>query len=119
MIPRHLRTFEIRSLLNLAPLRDIEDPDTPPPVAVDERGRSSQLFLVDVVVRKGSEKRRTIVRGRDIYAVTAPIIVEAVERVIYGLTTKAGVLAAGQAFDARDFLNQLRSCYPGLEVFEP
>jgi hypothetical protein len=118
IIPRHLRTSEIRFLLNLAPLRDLEDPDTPPPVAVDERGRSSQLFLVDVVVRKGSEKRRTVVRGRDIYAVTAPIIVEAVERVIHGLTAKAGVLAAGQAFDARDFLNQLRSCYPGLEILE-
>ncbi|HUK51240.1 MAG TPA: saccharopine dehydrogenase NADP-binding domain-containing protein [Terriglobales bacterium] len=119
IIPRHLRTSEIRFLLNLAPLRDIEDPSTPPPVAVDERGRSSQVFLVDVVVQKGSEKRRTIVRGRDIYAVTAPIVVEAVERVTHNLTTKVGVLAAGQAFDARDFLNQFRSCYPGLEIFEP
>jgi short subunit dehydrogenase-like uncharacterized protein len=119
IIPRHLRTSEIRLLLNLALLRDIENPATPPPTAVDERGRSSQFFLVDVVVRKGSEKRRTIVRGRDIYAVTAPIVVEAVERVIHGLTDKAGVLAAGQVFDARDFLGQLRSCYPGLEIFEP
>lgn len=118
IIPRHIRTSEIRMLLNIGPLRDIENPATPPPVAVDELGRSSQIFIVDVVLRRGDEERRTIVRGQDIYAVTAPIVAEGVERVINGLKTNVGVLAPGQVFEARSFLTQLQASYPGLEIFE-
>ena len=36
--------------MNLAPLRDIHDPKTPSPTASDERGRSSQTFLVVLLV---------------------------------------------------------------------
>ena len=57
-ISHHLRAPEIRAYINLAPLRDLHDPDTPEPTAADERGRSSQTFLMDVVARRGSEERR-------------------------------------------------------------
>ena len=69
-ISRHLRTPEIHAFMNLAPITDLRNPDTPEPVAADESGRSSQTFLVEVVARRGSEERRTIARGRDIYAIT-------------------------------------------------
>jgi len=39
--------------------------------------------------------------------VTAPIVVEAAERVVRGQVRKRGVVAAGEAFDARDFLGAL------------
>ena len=52
-------------------------------------------------------ERRVVARGRDIYAVTAPIVVEATQRVVAGATRKMGVVAAGESFDARDFLNSL------------
>jgi hypothetical protein len=55
-----------------------------------------------------SEERRAIARGRDIYAVTAPIVVEAAERIIDGRFKATGVVAAGEAFDAQDFLRSLR-----------
>ena len=45
--------------------------------------------------------------GRDIYAFTAPLVVEAMERVLRGEVKTAGVFTAGQAFDARDFLAAL------------
>jgi hypothetical protein len=85
-------------------------------VAADESGRSSQIFLVEVVARNGSEERRAIARGRDIYAITAPIVVEAAERVLDGRFKASGVAAAGEVFDARDFLRSLRPAHLSIEI---
>jgi Saccharopine dehydrogenase NADP binding domain len=115
IIPRHLRTPEIRAYINLAPLTDLRNPDTPAPTAADESGRSAQIFLVDVIVRKGEEERRTVARGRDIYAITAPIVVEATQRVVNRLAKTIGVAAAGELFDPRDFLRALRSADLSVE----
>src|SRR5262249_18282407 len=52
-ISRHIRTPEVRVMMNRAPLEDLHDPSTPPPAAADESGRSSQMFLMDVIVRTG------------------------------------------------------------------
>jgi saccharopine dehydrogenase-like protein len=106
-IPRHLATPEVRVSMNDAPLRDIGDPATPQPVPADEMGRSAQVFLTDVIVRRGAAERRAYAQGRDIYAVTAPLVAEAVERILDGRCKATGVLAAGEAFDAEDFLNAL------------
>jgi Saccharopine dehydrogenase NADP binding domain len=106
-ISRHLETAAVRAYINLAPLTELRNPDTPAPTASDESGRSSQVFLMDAIVRRGSEERRLTARGRDIYALTAPIVVEAVQRIINGISTATGVISAGQAFDARDFLAAL------------
>jgi saccharopine dehydrogenase-like protein len=107
-ISRHLRTPEIHAFMNLAPIMDLRDPDTPEPVAADESGRSSQTFLMEAVARRGSEERRAIARGHDIYAITAPIVVEAAERILDGRFKATGVVAAGEVFDAQDFLRSLR-----------
>jgi hypothetical protein len=104
VIARHLKVGRLRTYLNNAPLRDLRDASTPAPVAVDERGRSAQLFLVDVIVRKGSDVRRASARGRDIYAFTAPLVVEAVERILDGRVCGCGAVAPGEVFDAEDFL---------------
>jgi hypothetical protein len=106
-IPRHLRTPEIRTYMTLTPLKDLDDPDLSPPPATDKSGRSAQTFLVEVVARLGSEERRAMASGRDIYAITAPIVVEAAQRVVTRYAERAGVLAAGEIFDARDFLRSL------------
>lgn len=106
-IPRHLRVREVRAYMTLAPLRDLRDPDTPAPVPADERGRSAQTFVVDVRVRRGGEERRASAVGRDIYAVTGPLVAEAVERILDGRHARAGVAAAGALFDAADFLRAL------------
>jgi Saccharopine dehydrogenase NADP binding domain len=106
-ISRHLQTPEIRAYMNLAPLADLRNPDTPAPAAADESGRSTQIFLMDVIVRRGNKERRATASGRDIYAVTAPIVAEALERILGGRFNVTGVAAAGQLFDALDFLNSL------------
>ncbi|HET7064389.1 MAG TPA: saccharopine dehydrogenase NADP-binding domain-containing protein [Rudaea sp.] len=104
---RHLRSPEIHAYMNLEPLKDVRDPKTPPPTAVDESGRSAQTFVFEVVVRRRNQQRRAVALGRDIYAITAPIVVEAVIRVVGGLKEKAGAFAPGEIFDARDFLGSL------------
>ena len=102
----HLTTSAISTYMTVAPLADLADPDPSPPPAVDASGRSAQMFLVEVVVRRGEVRRRAVARGRDIYAVTAPLLVEAAERVLAG-GVRPGVVAAGAAFPARDFLTAL------------
>lgn len=82
-------------------------PDSPAPAAVDERGRSAQTCLVDVVVRSGGRERRAVAKGRDIYAVGAPLAVEAVHRILAGRTRTVGVASAGALFDAAGFLRAL------------
>ncbi len=113
-ISRHLRTPEIRVFMNATPLADLRNPDTPMPTAVDESGRSSQIFQMDVIARKESKESRVVARGRDIYAMTAPIVAEATHRILSGLARATGVVAAGEAFDARDFIDSLTPAHLDL-----
>ncbi|MFF2523002.1 saccharopine dehydrogenase family protein [Streptomyces liangshanensis] len=106
-VSRHLRVPEIRVRMNRAPLRDLGDPATPPPTAADGSGRSAQTFVVDVVARRAGAERRATASGRDIYAVTAPLVGEAVERILDGRARRTGVATAGELFDAPDFLRAL------------
>jgi hypothetical protein len=115
-LSRHLRTPEIRVYMNRQPIMDVRNPDTPPPTAADDTGRSSQVFVMDVIVRKGNTERRALARGRDIYAVSAPIVVEAAERVVKGPAKTTGVRAAGEVFDARGFLSSLSPAHLTFEI---
>jgi Saccharopine dehydrogenase NADP binding domain len=108
-IPSHLSIPEVRTYMTVEAARDYSAPDTPTPTAVDEHGRSAQTFLVDVVVRSGGTERRAAASGQDIYAVTAPLAVEAVHRILTGQTRTVGVASAGEIFDAPDFLRALSS----------
>ena len=115
-ISRHLQTPEIRAYINLAPITDIRDPNTPAPTAADESGRSSQIFVMEAIARRGSAERLAMVRGRDIYAITAPIVVEATHRVVNGLARRTGVVAAGEAFAAQAFLMSLSPTHLSFEM---
>jgi short subunit dehydrogenase-like uncharacterized protein len=106
-ISRHIDVPEIRSYMTRAAVRDLTNPDTPPPSAADDWGRSAQTFLVEVVARSGPEERRAIARGRDIYAISAPLVVEAAERVLSRSGAPAGIYTAGAFFDPREFLEAL------------
>jgi hypothetical protein len=106
-IPRHLNTAKISAWINRAPLIDLSVPTVSGPEAADASGRSAQIFLVEVVACRDGEERRAIARGRDIYAITAPIVVEAVERLLDGRIRSSGIAPAGQVFDAADFLQAL------------
>jgi hypothetical protein len=106
-IPTHLDVAEISTYMSSNAIEDLSAPDLTGPVAVDERGRSAQTFLVEVVARSGDAERRAVASGRDIYAVTAPLVVEAAVRVLAGAGDTAGVASVGARFDAEDFLEAL------------
>lgn len=115
-ISKHLQVDEINTYINLAPMQDIHNSETPPPVAIDEYGRSSQIFLMEVEVYSENKVRKATATGQDIYAITAPLIVEATLRIINGLIKKTGVVAAGEIFDSKEFLNALSSKYLTVNI---
>lgn len=106
-VPSHLSIPEVRTYMTTTAARDLAAADTPAPAAVDELGRSAQTFTVDVVVRSGDTQRRVVAVGQDIYAISAPLAVEAVRRILDGRTRTSGVASAGEIFDAADFLEAL------------
>jgi hypothetical protein len=95
-ISRHLPAPQIRSYMTRAAVDDLSRPDLSPPEAADGSGRSAQTFLVEVVVRRGGEERRAAASGRDIYAMSAPLVVEAARRVVTGLVETPGAFSAGE-----------------------
>ncbi|WP_037323085.1 saccharopine dehydrogenase family protein [Amycolatopsis thermoflava] len=115
-VPTHLDVPEVRTYMTAKAAADLAAPGATAPSAVDERGRSAQTFVVDVVVRRGAEERRISAAGQDIYAISAPLAVEAVARILSGRTRATGVLSAGAAFDAPDFL---RALAPHLSLSQP
>jgi short subunit dehydrogenase-like uncharacterized protein len=106
-LSRHLRIGRIHQFMTVAPLGDLSDPDHSPPPAVDARGRSAQTFMIEAVAVRGGEERRAIVTGQDIYAVTAPLVVEAVQRLLTGVPKLHGVVSAGAIGDAASYLSAL------------
>jgi hypothetical protein len=115
-ISKHLRVNEINTYINLAPVKDIHNSETPPPKAADESGRSSQIFLMEVIVRSGENIRRAMATGRDIYAITAPLIAEATIRIVNSMIKKTGVVSAGEIFDAKGFLKSLSPDYLSINI---
>lgn len=113
-LTRHLRVTEVHSYLNLASLNDLRDPATPPPVAEDGQGRSGQVFRMEVAAQRGGETRRVAANGRDIYAMSAPIVVEAALRLGPPHAGEGGAFALGERFDARELLRALAP--HGLDV---
>src|SRR5262249_25545940 len=106
-ISRHIEARSITSFMNVAPLRDLRDANTPPPRASDSRGRSSQRFAMDVLATCDGERRRITASGQDIYAVSAPLAVEACMRIIERPPSQGGTFAAGELFEAAGFLAAL------------
>ncbi|HIC7210942.1 saccharopine dehydrogenase family protein [Burkholderia stabilis] len=107
-LSRHLRIDTIESWLATLALRDVRDAATPAPEPADALGRSAQQFAMDAIVVQGGTTHRATASGRDIYAVSAPIIVEAAVRLMTGNTVvSGGVRSLGELFDARDFLAAL------------
>jgi short subunit dehydrogenase-like uncharacterized protein len=114
-LAHHLRSKTIRTLLNRSALDEIHDPTTPPPVAVDDRGRSAQRFEMVVRLEQNGEPRIAGVRGQDIYAVTAPIVIEIARRLLSTSHGRSGALSVAGALPARELLRTLNG--KALEVF--
>lgn len=114
-LARHLKVRTIRSLLNRSALDDIRDVSTPPPNAVDDSGRSAQRFELAVRLVQDGATKTAGARGQDIYAVTAPIVIEAALRLLAPSYLRRGALALGEAVNPIELLRSLHG--PALSVF--
>jgi hypothetical protein len=115
-ISNHIDATRISTWINTAPLADLAAAGADGPKAADASGRSAQQFLIEAIVRQAGKDRRASISGRDIYAITAPIVVEAVEWILAGRAKASGVVAAGQLFDARAFLSALAPAFASLRL---
>ena len=118
-ISRHLPVRRLQSWLTRASLEEIRDASTPAPPATDALGRSAQRFEMVVEARRGATLRTAVARGQDIYAVSAPLVVEAALRLMQPGAARHGALALGQAVDARDFLHALAPLHLAVELSGP
>lgn len=114
-ISHHLKVRNLRAYLNTSSLDEVRAAATPQPVAVDAHGRSAQTFAVEVTAHNSAGTRRAVAQGQDIYAVTAPLVVEAAARMLQPSFARSGALSLGEAFDAEDFL---RSFEPKHLMFD-
>lgn len=105
MIPRYLATPSVQVVMAASTVRELRD--APPPESVSDDERAGTDFIIVTEVRAAGGVRRATLRGRDIYLITAPIVAEAVERVLAGRVHAHGMVAAGEAFDAKDMLQAL------------
>jgi NAD(P)-dependent dehydrogenase (short-subunit alcohol dehydrogenase family) len=119
LLSRHVKTAKHHNYLSQVAVTEVLDPSTPFPKAVDAMGRSSQNFVLDVVVSRGDERRRAFTHGRDAYAVTAPLVGEAVERLIAGKFRSTGARAPGEIFEAEEILKALGPDHATYEVVTP
>lgn len=104
---QHLAPRRMRSLLSANALRDLRNPETAAPRPVDALGRSAQRFTLQVLLGHAAGAHRATARGQDIYAVSAPLVVEAAARLLRGDQVRTGACTIGEAFDARALLRSL------------
>ncbi len=104
---RHLKTKAISQYMTLAPLKDLGGADLSAQEVVDVQGRSAQTFLLEAVVHWGTQQRRAFAQGQDIYAVTAPLAVQGLKRLLDQPQRWRGAVAAGELGDARSYLSAL------------
>jgi short subunit dehydrogenase-like uncharacterized protein len=118
-ISRHIAASRVESFMNEAPLEDLRRADTPPPTSAEASGRSTQTFVMDVFASGEGLSRRLAAFGRDIYAVSAPLVVEACMRVLSQSPAKGGTFAPAELFDPQDFLAALGSDIRVESISEP
>jgi len=116
-LAHHLKAGSIRSLLNRSALDDIRDATTRPPTAVDDSGRSAQRFELVVQLVQDGVTTTAGARGQDIYAVTAPIVIEAALRLLAPSYRHSGALALAEAVDPVELLHALHD--RALEITLP
>jgi Saccharopine dehydrogenase NADP binding domain len=106
-ISKHLPVKNIKTYISKNSIDDIRSEDTPEPKPVDKKNRSSQYFCMQVVATANKISKTIIAQGQDIYAVTAPLVVEAVKRILNGNFKTNGVTTLGETFDASSFFKSL------------
>ncbi len=142
-VPRHVETRTVRTVIDLRTLLPVNlGPlaaptmtaagylmDTPLralsarlierlPEGPGEAARRAVRYTIVGEARGATETRRGILRGSDIYGITAVTTVEGAARMAAPGFERSGALAPAQAFEPDDFLRSLEPHGVGLELPE-
>jgi short subunit dehydrogenase-like uncharacterized protein len=118
LIPRHIHVQELHNYVSEIAVRDVLDPSTAPPTPDSSSGSSAQHFTIEVIVRGDHIQRRATMRGRDIYAVSAPLLGEAARRLLDGDYSGPGAHAPAEVFDATAILTALAPKHATFDISE-
>lgn len=143
MVPKHIETRTVRTLIDLRALLGVNlGPLSAPtmtaagyamrsalrapitglvermPEGPGEDARKAARFTVVCEARGNGGGRRAVVRGGDVYGITAVCTVESALRMAAPGYERAGALAPAQAFDPADFLASLAEHGVAYEVGE-
>jgi len=142
-VPRHVETKRVRTLLNgmvvpprLMPLAVAASPllglamRTPLraatgalvrrlPAAPGEQDRAKSRFTISCEARSSAGTRRGLVRGRDVYGLTAASLAHAATLCADPAYDRRGALAPAQAFDPAAFLAALADFDVAVDVEPP
>ncbi len=141
MVPRHLRVGTVRTLIDLrsvlplplgplgatamsagglamaTPLRGaVGGLIARLPEGPSESERKAVRFTIVCELRAGEERRRGIVRGSDVYGITAVLLAEGAARMARGGPRESGALAPAQAFEPASFMRSLEPFGVSVEI---
>jgi hypothetical protein len=105
----HLDPPTVRLATTASTMRDVFGPDARSPAQVTDQDRAESRFMVVAVVTDGETEQRTEAAGRDMYGVTAPMIVAATEALL--TARKSGVLTISQVVEPADLLLGLQETH--------
>lgn len=142
-VPRHVATRRVRTMITIStfvpgPLGALFAPFTRPaqlalrtpfrkalgtvisrlPEGPSESDRAAARFTVVCDVVRGTRARRGVIRGSDVYGLTAASVVRGAIIAAQGGIPRSGALAPSQAFPPKDFLKALRRFDVDWEVDE-
>ena len=132
-VPRHVRTRRVQTMITIStfapgPLGIMFAPLTRPtqlllrtplrkalgavisrlPEGPSESDRAAARFTIACDVIRGQRKRRGVIRGSDVYGLTAASLVQGALIASQGGITRSGALAPSEAFPVEEFLGRLR-----------
>ncbi|OBQ62219.1 saccharopine dehydrogenase NADP-binding domain-containing protein [Mesorhizobium loti] len=105
-VPRHLPTKRVAVKMTLSTIQDLASVDPAQASSVDSETRSKSTFSVVVDVRDPRGTTRVTAAGNDIYGITAPFMVNALELLP---SAKTGVCSPSEAFGGRRLVEAVRS----------
>jgi len=105
-LPRHIFAQRFAVKMAISTLQQFRSADPEWAASVDAEARSQTRFSTVVEVKGGGDVKRLSAGGNDIYGITAPFMVNGLERLEQ---SKAGVLGPSEAFGGRRLLGALRS----------
>lgn len=105
-IPKRLPVNRVSVNMAAEPLKQMQGIEPEVAFAATDEERAASDFLLVVRLNTVDRQVTMTAKGKDIYGITAPIAMEAAQRLMCE-PIPGGVLAASEAFDAESFLSTL------------